>query len=264
MPKRLSFQLYSARNFQPWEHVLPLLAEYGYKEVEGFGGVYGTPGAFYDLPKRFRDLLDRYQLTMPTGHFNPIELFEKDKKRVLNIARSLGMTHIYCPYIAPEQRPSTAAGWKAFGKRLGEVGKWARDQGLGFGWHNHDFEFVKTKDGVLPIECIFEGGPMLDWECDIGWVIRARHDPVKWFKSYGERITAVHVKDNAPKGENLNQMGQTEIGQGTADWPRIFNALYEHTRCLHYVVEHDDPRTIKTFARDSIAYLKRLDRHMDE
>ena len=31
-----SFQLYSARNFQPWEGVLKTLGELGYKEVEGF------------------------------------------------------------------------------------------------------------------------------------------------------------------------------------------------------------------------------------
>ena len=30
-----SFQLYSARNFQPWDKVLKLLGEAGYKEVEG-------------------------------------------------------------------------------------------------------------------------------------------------------------------------------------------------------------------------------------
>ena len=38
-----SFQLYSARNFQPWDKVLKTLAQNGYKEVEGFGGVYSDP-----------------------------------------------------------------------------------------------------------------------------------------------------------------------------------------------------------------------------
>jgi hypothetical protein len=37
MPQRLSFQLYSARNFQPWEGIIEMLAANGYKEVEGFG-----------------------------------------------------------------------------------------------------------------------------------------------------------------------------------------------------------------------------------
>ena len=38
-----SFQLYSARNFQPWEGVLQTLGKLGYTQVEGFGGVYDDP-----------------------------------------------------------------------------------------------------------------------------------------------------------------------------------------------------------------------------
>ena len=41
-----SFQLYSARNFQPWDKVLKMLGQVGYKQVEGFGGVYADPAAF--------------------------------------------------------------------------------------------------------------------------------------------------------------------------------------------------------------------------
>jgi sugar phosphate isomerase/epimerase len=258
MPKRISFQLYSARRFQPWEQVIAHLAKCGYTEVEGFGGAYGSPGAFYDLPNRFKDLLDRHHMTMPTGHFFPIDMFEQDKKRVEKIAKALGMTHLYCPYIMPEHQPTTAAGWKAWGKRLGESAKWARDRGFGFGWHNHDFEFKKTKDGAMPIDCIFEGGPLLDWECDLGWVIRAKQDPVKWLKKYGERITAVHIKDNAHKGEKVHQHGQTDVGKGTGNWPKIFKAIREDTRCMHYIVEHDDPMNFKLFAKNSFVFLSRI------
>jgi sugar phosphate isomerase/epimerase len=130
MPKRVSFQLYSARNFQPWEPILEHLAKCGYKEVEGFGGAYGNTGAFYDEPEKFRTLLDKHGLTMPTGHFFPIDMFEKDKKRVLNIAKTLGMRDLYCPYIVPDMQPKSGSGWKAWGKRLGEVGKWMRDEGV--------------------------------------------------------------------------------------------------------------------------------------
>ena len=258
MPKRISFQLYSARNFQPWEPVLEHLVACGYKEVEGFGGAYGTTGAFYDEPEKFRDLLDKHGLTMPTGHFFPIDMFEKEKKRVLHIAKSLGMRNLYFPYILPDMQPKTGAGWKAWGKRLGEVGKWMHEEGYGFGWHNHDFEFKKLKDGSMPIDRIFEGGPMLDWECDLAWVAHAKHNPVKWLKIYGERITSVHVKDNAPKGENLDQHGQADVGKGTLKWPEIFKAIREHTRCTSYVVEHDNPKDFKSFAKNSFNFLSKI------
>lgn len=250
MPKRVSFQLYSARKFGEWEPIVEHLAKCGYTEVEGFGGIY-------DEPEKFRELLDKHGLSMPTGHFFPIDTFEKEKKRVLKIARALNMRSLYCPFIPPEQRPRTGAGWKAWGRRLGEVGKWMRDEGYGFGWHNHDFEFAKLKDGSMPHERIFEGGPMLDWECDIAWVAFAKQNPVKWIKAYGERITAVHIKDNAPKGQNLDQHGQSDVGAGTIKWPEIFAAVRENTRCTNYVVEHDDPKDYKSFAKRSFDFISK-------
>ena len=256
MPKRVSFQLYSARKFQPWEPILAHLAACGYQAVEGFGGAYGSPGAFYDEPEKFRDLLDKHGLVMPTGHFFPIDMFEKEKKHVLRVARALGMSDLYCPFIPPEQRPKSGAGWKAWGKRLNDVARWARGEGFGFGWHNHDFEFVKLKDGSTPHERIFDGGPQLDWECDIAWIAFARQSPAKWMKAYGDRITAVHIKDNAPKGENLDQHGQTDVGSGTVKWKEVF-AVLPQTRCKHFVVEHDDPKDYKSFAKKSFDFISK-------
>jgi sugar phosphate isomerase/epimerase len=256
MPKRISFQLYSARNFQPWEEVITHLAKCGYKEVEGFGGAYGTTGAFYDEPEKFRALLDKHGLTMPTGHFFPIDMFEKDKKRVLHIAKTLGMRDLYCPYIMPEHQPKSGAGWKAWGKRLGEVGQWMRGEGYGFGWHNHDFEFKKLKDGSMPHERIFEGDANLDWECDIAWLHKATNNPVKWIKAYASRITSVHIKDNAPKGENLDQHGQANVGEGTIKWPEVFAAI-KHTRCKNFVIEHDNPKDFKRFAKKSFDFVSK-------
>jgi sugar phosphate isomerase/epimerase len=63
MPQRLSFQLYTARKFPPLKDTLALLAKCGFKETEGFGGVY-------DNPKALRSGLDKNGLTMPTGHFS--------------------------------------------------------------------------------------------------------------------------------------------------------------------------------------------------
>ena len=249
MPKRVSFQLYSARKFGAWEPIIEHLAKCGYSEVEGFGGIY-------DEPEKLRELLDKNGLSMPTGHFFPLDMFEKEKKRVLKIAKTLNMRALYCPFIAPDQRPKNGAGWKAWGKRLGEVGKWMRDEGYGFGWHNHDFEFIKLKDGSTPHERIFEGGPMLDWECDIAWVAFAKQNPVKWIKAYGDRITSVHIKDNAPKGENLDQHGQTDVGSGTIDWKPVFAAL-KNTRCMNYIVEHDDPKDFKSFAKRSFDFISK-------
>ena len=250
MPKRISFQLYSARKTQPWSDVIEHLAACGYKEVEGFGANYEDAAAT-------RALLDKHGLTMPTGHFS-LDVLEKEPKKAAKIAATLGIRNIFCPYIMPDQRPKSGSGWKAFGKRLDAIGAAMREEGYGFGWHNHDFEFMTLKDGSMPIDYIFDGGPMVDWEIDLAWVAHAKQNPVKWVKAYGERITSIHIKDNAPKGENLDQHGQADVGKGTLKWPEIFKAVRENTRCTSYVVEHDDPKDFKSFAKNSFNFLSKI------
>ncbi|TIO18881.1 MAG: sugar phosphate isomerase/epimerase, partial [Mesorhizobium sp.] len=182
-----SFQLYSARNFQPWDGVLKMLGELGYKEVEGFGGVY-------DDPKAFRAELDKNGLAMPTGHFS-IDALEKDFDGVRRIADALGISLLICPYLMPDARPGDAAGWRGFGERLAKVGDTAKKAGYGFAWHNHDFEFKPLVDGSLPQEHILSAAPDIGWEMDVAWVVRGGADPLPWIEKHGKRISAVHVKD---------------------------------------------------------------------
>jgi sugar phosphate isomerase/epimerase len=249
MPKRLSFQLYSARNLSKLPDTLALIAKVGFTEVEGFGGVY-------DDPKALRNMMDAHGLTMPTGHFS-LDLLEKEKSKALSIARTLGVRHIVAPYIMPDQRPKNAAGWTKFGKRLAAIGQWARSEGFGFAWHNHDFEYKKIAGGKTPHELIYAAAPLLDWEIDVAWVVRGGINPLPWIKKYADRITAVHVKDIAPKGKNLDEDGWADVGKGTMDWKKIIAACGA-TRAMHYVVEHDNPNDLERFARRSFDYVKKI------
>src|SRR5690606_6187114 len=141
-----SFQLYSGRNFQPWDDVISTVAEAGYAEVEGFGGIYADP-------KGLRATLDKNGLAMPTGHFG-LNMLEGDFAKAASIAETLGMKVIICPHIAADLRPSDAAGWRSFGERLGKVTQAANTAGYDFAWHNHDFEFKPLADGSVPMDHI--------------------------------------------------------------------------------------------------------------
>lgn len=248
----VSFQLYSARNFPPLADVLSLLGSLGYKEVEGFGGIYGPMDDA--AIKQLKGDLDANGLTMATGHFG-LDQLENEPDRMLSIARTLGMDSIYCPYVMPEDRPTDAEGWKAFGARLEKASKPFKDAGLEFGWHNHDFEFVALSDGSLPHDRIFEGGPNLSWEMDVAWVIRGGADPFKWIDLYKDRITAAHVKDIAPAGENEEEGGWADVGHGTVQWGKLWEAL-KATKAKHFVVEHDNPSDLVRCATRSIETVK--------
>ena len=226
-----------------------MLAQVGYREVEGYRGVY-------DNPKGLRAELDNQGLTMPSGHFN-IEALEGNRKMVLATAAALGLRQIHCPFLSLEARPKTAAGWRKFGKRLAMIGAWVRGEGYSFGWHNHDFEFLKLSSGETPLKLIFEAAPLLDWECDVAWMVRAKANPLAWIKKYASRITAVHVKDIAPKGECADEDGWADVGKGTMDWRKIMTAL-RGTRALHYVMEHDNPKDLERFAKNSFNFVKTI------
>lgn len=244
----ISYQLYSSREFPPLSDTLKMLAGIGYTQVEGFGGVY-------DDPAQLADLLKQNNLTMPTGHFSLDDL-ENQTQKVFDIVNAVGMKTVFCPFLLPDDRPDDAAGWRAFGARLQKAGTVYRDAGLGFGWHNHDFEF-KQADGTIPMEEIFAGGPDLSWEADIAWIIRGGGDPFDWIKRHGDRIIAVHVKDIAPQGECQDEDGWADVGHGTVDWNQLIPALLK-TGAQYYIMEHDKPNDDRRFAARSFETLNAL------
>lgn len=245
-----SYQLYSSRNFPPMSATFEMLAQAGYQAVEGYGALYADDAAV----EATKAGLAATGLTMPTGHFG-LAMLETEVEKVLGIAKALKMQRLYCPHLMPDDRPTDGAGWNAFGARLEKIAKVYRAEGYGFGWHNHDFEFRPTADGSIPQEEIFAGGPHLEWEIDVAWVVRGGADPLAWIERYKDRITAAHVKDIAPAGENKDEDGWADVGHGTVDWPAIMAAL-RAIGVKHFVMEHDNPKDHKRFATRSLTAAK--------
>jgi sugar phosphate isomerase/epimerase len=244
-----SYQLYSSRNFPPLTNTFAMLKKHGYGQVEGYGALYASLDD--DGVRKLKDDLDAAGLAMPTAHFG-LNMLEQQPERALQIAEILGLKAVYCPYLQPEDRPKDAESWEAFGRRLERAGASFRDAGLIFGWHNHDFEFQQVDDGKIPQALIFEAAPTLSWEADIAWIVRGGADPLDWIERYGERITAVHVKDIAPGGGNRDEDGWADVGHGKIDWPTIMTKL-RFTPAKYFIMEHDNPSDEERFASRSIA-----------
>lgn len=242
--KHISYQLYCSRNAPSLDRTFSMLATAGYKSVEGYGG------AFQD-PEMLLTQLAAHGLTMPSAHMG-INDIEADPSGSLALARRLGVTKVFAPYLTPQERPTDSAGWTAFGKRLAQAGKPFQDAGMQFGWHNHDFEFVATPTGDMPIDLIAGADDTLMLELDLGWVARAGWNPVHWITKYSGRIAAVHVKDVAPAGDCVNEDGWADVGHGTLDWFAI-HAACQVAGIDHYVIEHDNPSDDARFAHRSLA-----------
>jgi sugar phosphate isomerase/epimerase len=248
----IAYQLYSSRNFPPLDATAKMLASVGLTGTEGFGGLYDTPATLAATAAALKGA----GLSMKTGHFG-LSQVEDTPAWALEVAKTLGIERVYVPYLMAEDRPKDAAGWRAFGARLEKAGAPLRAAGLGFGWHNHDFEFIAQADGSIPQASILEGGPNLEVELDVAWVIRGGSDPLAWINRYAGRITAAHVKDIAPKGQNVDEDGWSDVGYGTVDWKTIHAAL-KAAGCKHFVLEHDNPADHKRFASRSFATLNAL------
>lgn len=241
----LSFQLYSARNFLPWTKVIPRLAELGYTQVEGFGGIYSDAA-------EFRDLLDTHGIVMPSGHFFPLGELEEGLDASLAAASTLGMRRVICP--APEdlwREGTDSANWIALAQRLNEAGKRVNDAGFRFGWHNHHWEFQRLASGEIPMDLLLEHAPEMEWEIDVAWVVRGGADPKTWIETHSSRITAAHVKDIAPDGEKADEDGWADVGDGVMDWKSLITDLRNAGTDL-FVAEHDNPSDWDRFATRSM------------
>lgn len=242
----IAYQLYCSRKFPPVSATLAMLSAAGYEAVEGYGGLF-------DDVEGLKAALTENGLSMPSSHVG-LDMVEGDPGRTLDIVRSLGIEKVIVPSLAPDQRPTDAAGWTAFAQRLAEAGKPYLDAGLVFGWHNHDFELADLGGGECPLDLLAaEQGVSL--ELDLGWVRIAGKDPAARIRSYGASVTAVHIKDIAPKGENVEEDGWADVGHGIMDWPAI-NAALAKVGVTHLVAEHDNPTDDARFARRSLETIK--------
>jgi len=246
-----SYQLYSSRNAPPVADVLVRLATLGYKRVEGYGGLFGDDTAVANL----RAALDANHLVMHSSHIG-FDLIEGDPSKTIDIAKTLGLREVYAPHLAPDQRPNDAAGWRAFGVRMVEAAKPLQDAGLTVGWHNHDFEFNALPTGELPMDLMLDGND-LAFEFDVAWSHVAGLNPLDVIAKHGGRITAAHVKDRAPQGENADEDGWADVGHGIMDCVDIYASL-QSAACKNFVMEHDKPSDDQRFASRSIAYMQTL------
>lgn len=245
------YQLYSSRNYG-LEETLSLLSSLGYKGVEATDYIVPT----HKDAMKFKTMLEANQLQIKTCHFG-IQMLQDDVASVIKIAQELGVEHVYAPYLPEEERPEHTQGWQDLANLLAELGKPVKDAGLGFGWHNHDFEFVPLANGDVPMDILLHQAEELDVEFDVAWAVRANYEPSNFIKTYGDRITSAHVKDIAPEGECLDEDGWADVGYGIVDWPTHFAEL-KALNVQNFIMEHDNPNDHARFAQRSIETMHAL------
>ena len=245
---RISFQLYSARNFPPIEKHLATLAAIGFDAVEPYGGAYKAD------PKALRAKCDALGLKIPTCHM-PLADLDADRAAVIDQAKTLGLETVIVPAVPQDQRSQDVAGWKALGIKLAGHASALKAAGLNFAWHNHAFEYVTLPDGSRPIEHLLSGADV-KWEADLGWVARGGSDIASELNRFKGKVAAFHIKDMAAAGVTKDD-GWTDIGAGILDYKALWPAIASSGIDL-LVFEHDAPSDWESFARNSYRFVAGL------
>ncbi len=249
----VGLQLYTVRELMKKDPqgTLKKIAEIGYKELESAG--YAN-GQYYGMaPKDFKTFINDLGMTMPSGH-NPTGRHDPTMEGTLinnwekacQDAAEAGQSWIVVPYLTDKERDTIDA-YKANAELFNTSAEKAKEYGIKFAYHNHDFEF-RELEGEIPMDVLIrETDPSLvQFEIDLYWAIVAGYDPLDYFNQHPGRFPLWHVKDLG-KGPEGNYTA--ELGGGSIDFQPFFDQS-EKAGMTHYFVEQDQ---VQKPALESIA-----------
>ena len=244
---KVGIQLYTVRDQMKadFEGTLARIAQIGYKEVE-FAGYYDR------TPADVRAILERNGLSAPSTHLMSDNL--DGWKKAIDLAKSVGHDFMVAPWI-PEEKRKSLDDWKRIAQEFNAVGGLAKDAGIQFAYHNHDFEFPKV-EGQVPYDVLLQNTDpkLVQLEIDLYWITKGGQDPLAYFSRWPGRVPLVHVKDSMGGPEHK----MVDVGQGKIPWSRIF-AKREQAGIKHFFVEHDQPPQPFADIATSYTYLKNLE-----
>lgn len=223
----IALELYTVRDetARDFAGTVERVAALGYGAVE-FAG-YG------DLPApAMRDLLERTGLQAASTHVG-LAALEADLAREIDYCLTIGCRYLVLPWLAPDRRdPASLA---ALAPRLNEFGLQCKEQGITFGYHNHNFEFEQEEGTYLLDRLLDSTDPeLVTLEFDVYWAAYAGVDPITYLRQRSGRVPILHMKDMAP------DRSFCEVGDGTLDIAGLVSAGSQ-AGVQWLIVENDKP-----------------------
>ncbi|WP_299178760.1 sugar phosphate isomerase/epimerase [uncultured Chryseobacterium sp.] len=234
----LAIQLYTVRDAisQNLERTLEKLAALGYTELE----IYGYDGTFFGKNKtEFKSILKNTGLKVISSH-HTTGITDKSQGNLLNNWEKsvedlnfIGADYMVCSYLFPEERDIEH--YKKLPELFERSAEIANKADIQFAYHNHDFEFEKFDEKQNVYDFLLENTSpeLVKMELDLYWISKAGIDPLTYFERFPGRFPLWHVKDMEKGSKDF-----TEIGSGTIDFKRIFEAR-KKAGLKHWFVEQD-------------------------
>ena len=227
--ENIGLQLYSIKELTGVDFLgtLEKVAEIGYTGVE-FAGYFNTKAK--DLKKH----LDKVGLKAAGSHIG-IDTLNKDLNSVIEYSLEINDPYIICPGLPGPMRDSLDA-YKKTSELFNKIGQKCKDNGIQFGYHNHDFEFEQF-EGQYGLDLLVNNTDpnLVHIELDTFWVEYCNLRSVDFINKYKERCSILHIKDMKSLEERIN----TEIGKGVMDFKTI-TAAGKAYNVKWYTIEQEE------------------------
>ena len=218
-----SVQLYSVRDAitEDLDATVARLAGIGLTTME--------PYAFHQRTEDYRRAFDANGVTAPSGHAAVID--SDSPESILDSATRLGITTVIDPFI-PAERWQTPDQIAALAERVNSLAVLAAERGLGFGYHNHNWELRTRIEGLTALE-MFVGQleAQVVLEVDTYWAQVGGADPATLLRELGDRVRLIHVKDGTADGDVAKQQ---PAGSGEIDVAGILAAAPHAIRVIEF------------------------------
>lgn len=246
--KNPGIQLYTVRKemLADATGTLRKLATIGYKELESArsekGNYYGLP------PKEIKKITKDLGMTLRSGHVQ----IDKQWQQSIDAAAEAGQQYLIASVLpTPGQ---TIENYQRCADAFTKAAEDCKKANLLFGYHNHDTEFDKA-DGLVLYDILLKGTDpaLVKMEMDLGWVVMAGFDPVKYFEQYPGRFPLWHLKDM-----DRSKKQSTEFGKGQIDITKLFGHA-KQAGMQHFFVEQEEyTSTALESSRYDYDYLMKL------
>jgi sugar phosphate isomerase/epimerase len=251
---KVGIQLYSLRDemIKNPKETLAKVASFGYKYIEGYEGDLGLFWGMSNIEfKKYLDTLGLKMIASHCGDTNNLESF----KTKCDQAAEVGIDYLICPWADGER---SIAGFQQIAETFNKCGQIAKESGIKFAYHNHDYSFKKI-EGIYLQDILMSGTDknLVDFEMDIYWVVASGEDPKLWFDKYPGRFTHSHVKDY--KELPNNKYESCTLGRGSIDFPSIL--AYGKEKGLKFFIVEQEAYTGTSqleSAKDNYNYMSAL------
>ncbi len=247
---KMGLQLFSVRGPLANDLVgtIKKISSIGYEDSETYG-YDPEKGSYYGLKaKAFKELLSEHKMISTSGHYDFTKYFNKSAEEMLRYtdqciegAHALGQRYITWPWLDPAFR--NLENFRLLAGKLNAIGDRVNKAGLGFAYHNHDFEFTDY-NGENGYNIIMrETDPTLvKLQMDLYWVMHSsKLSPSALISKQPGRFVMWHIKDMDKISRDYS-----ELGNGSIDFTKI---LPEASRAglEYYYIEQGG-----NFAKDPI------------